>query len=166
MSAVLWDMKHYLSIIRPASVAVAVAVALLLGACAATKGRRPRQQQTVAYDRADHYFFNNDAEVPRNPMVTSRQDFERLYGMAAVMGRGGQPTPIDFTRQFVIGIVLPLTNRHTEIVPGPLVQRGDTLTLHYRVKVAGREMSSTMRPMELIIVDRSHRAKVCVLQEE
>lgn len=33
MAAVLWDMKHYSSIIRPAAVIGAVAVALLLVAC-------------------------------------------------------------------------------------------------------------------------------------
>jgi len=55
------------------------------------------------------------------------------------MGSDGQPTPVDFARQFVIGIVLPLTNDYTEVVPGRLTREGDTLTLHYTLRMGERK---------------------------
>jgi hypothetical protein len=53
------------------------------------------------------------AAIPQNPVVTSQEAFDSLYHAAAVMGKDGAPTAIDFSKQFVIGVVLPLTNDHT-----------------------------------------------------
>jgi len=120
---------------------------------------------TVEYNIARNYFFNNNVEVPDNPIVTTQENFEQLYGMAAVMGKDGAPTPIDFSKEFVIGIVLPITNDYTEIIPEALEKEGDVLTLYYKVSIKELNMSSSMQPMVLIIVDRKYLAKTCVLKE-
>lgn len=140
--------------------------AMLMVSCAAPRKSNSGNPADVKYTLARNYYYVNDAGDPGSPMVTTRKTFDRMFGMAAVMGKDGEPTPIDFAHQFVIGIVLPLTNDHTEIIPGRLVAHGDTLTLHYTVKVSERNMSWTMRPMELIIIDRTHLPKVCRLQED
>lgn len=135
----------------------------MLASCAIRRQNSDFRTVSVPYVQARHYFFNNDVPVPVQPMVTTRGDFNRLFGMAAVMGRGGEPTPIDFSRQFAIAVVLPLTNDHTTVEPGVLVAHGDTLTLHYRVRIGRRATMSTMRPMTLLVVDRRYLSRTCLL---
>lgn len=122
--------------------------------------------RNVEFEMARNYYFNSDAMVPANPIVTTRKQFERLYGAAAVMGKDGNPTTIDFKHQFVIGIVLPLTNDETEIVPTRLTTDGKRLVLYYDVSIGARNMSSTMRPMAIVLVDRGYLAGECLLQRE
>lgn len=137
----------------------------LLAACTTHKNMTEKEM-TIDYKIAHNYFFYNDTEIPASPIVTTLQQFGNLYGAAAVMGKKGQPTPIDFDRQFVIGIVLPLTNDHTEIIPNKLTSDGKKLTMHYKVKVSRRNMSWSMRPMTLIVVDKKYLTKTCTLLQE
>jgi hypothetical protein len=122
--------------------------------------------RNVEFEVARNYYFSGDAIVPANPIVATREQFERLYGAAAVMGKDGAPTAIDFEHQFVIGIVLPLTNDETEVVPTHLTTDGKTLVLYYKVNIGARNMSSTMRPMALVVVDKRFLAGECLLQRE
>lgn len=148
-----------------------LSVALFMQACGTKQENQAKavqetpKVQTVEFKIAKNYFFNNNAEIPENPIVSTQVDFERLYGMAAVMGKDGMPTPIDFGKEFVIGIVLPITNDNTEIIPETLVKEGDVLTLNYKLNIIERDMSWSMRPMALIVVDRKYLAKSCVLKE-
>ena len=140
------------------------ALALIFSACNTSK-QNGKQDTVIDYKVANHYFFNNNAEIPDNPIVTDRKDIERLYGAAPVMGRDGLPTEIDFKKEFVIGVVLPITNHHTEIILGKLTENNDTLTLTYSVKRDKEEMSWSMQPMSLIIVDKRFSYKTCILKE-
>ncbi len=137
--------------------AVLTAVALMTG-CGTG-------QNEIDYTVAEHYFFNNSAEEPENPIVTNQSDFDALYGYAPVMGEDGSPTPIDFETQFVIGIVLPVTNTLTIITPGRLLSDGKNMTLEYGVEYKDKDMSWYMRPMALIIVDRQYLPETCVLKQ-
>ncbi len=148
-------MKRHLTVI-------CAAVALLVTSCATMQ---KNEGKSVKFKEANHYFFRNDATVPTNPLVTTQEEFDKLYGMAAVMGKDGLPTTIDFSKQFAIGIVLPVTNDDTEITPEKLLSNGDTLTLHYSTKVNAHNMSWQMRPMSLIIVDKKHLKPHCRLQQ-
>jgi hypothetical protein len=138
------------------------AVALLLTSCATVQkdGGKP-----VDFTEAHHYFVRNDAPIPSNPITTTQEEFDKLYGCAAVMGNDGLPTPIDFSKQFTIGVILPITNDNTEIIPRKLQTTGDTLTLHYSTKITERNMSWKMQPMSLIIVDKKHLKMHCRLQQ-
>lgn len=142
---------------------VCAAVALFFTACATTK---EAGNSNIKYLEAQRYFFNNNASVPSSPITTTQEEFDKLYGAATVMGRNGRPTTIDFSKQFTIGIVLPETNDNTEIHPGKLTSDGDMLTLHYSTTVTDRNMSWTMRPMSLIVVDRKYLKTKCRLQQD
>jgi len=135
-------------------------VAAALSSCGLTSPR------SIPYTVAKHYFFNADAEVPDSPVVTDREAFDALYGEGAVMSKDGKPTEIDFTKQFTVGIVLPETDDYTTIVPGELVKEGGRLTLHYTLEYGEKDMSWTMRPMALIIVDKKHLPEECLLVED
>ena len=80
------------------------------------------------------------------------------------MGKNGIPTNIDFNKQFVIGVVLPIRNQQTKIIPGKLVKRNNELEFTYKIK-RGSTMSSSMQLMLLIVVDRKYETdKVRVVE--
>ena len=120
----------------------------------------------VPYKLAEHYFLRNDVNARKVPVqIKTQAEFDRCFGMATVMG--GQPTVIDFDRQFVIDIVLPETNHSTTIHPGSLTDAGDTLQLEYRVSVAPEEDTWTSVPVSLLIVDKRYeRPTVTLLKKD
>ncbi len=129
---------------------------LLLSAC--TGRRRPAavvSGEEVPFQMAHNYFFRNDQPIPDSPRVTTQQDFSRLFGAAAMMGPDGMPTPIDFSRQFVLAIILPVTDCDTQITPLQVVAQGHTLYYYFQVDV-GQQQSFQMQPLSLIILDRKY----------
>ena len=129
---------------------ILLAAALCLAAC-----EHDGHSSGVPYKEAAHYFVRNDVDARKVPVqITTQGDFTRYFGMATVMG--GQPTPIDFDRQFVIAIVLPETNHTTTIHPGTLTDQGDSLQLEYAVSTASAEDTWTSVPLSLLIVDNRY----------
>ena len=111
---------------------------------------------TVAdYTVAKNYFFKNNQEIPDDVKITSEEEFHKLFGMATVMGADGKPTAIDFSKQFVIAVVLPVTYVATEIVPERVEVSGDSLLYFYSVKT-GDEQSYSIQPISIIILDRQY----------
>ena len=152
--------------------AASLAVATLLSAALLSVScSRPAD---VPFTVADHYFFRNDAAIPADPLIADRATFDSLFGAAAVMGRNGMPTPVDFDTQVVIAVVRPITDIVTELVPVSLVldsasgttpssgtapdsglgSSSGTLTFTYHESL-GERTSYSMRPLLLIIVNRS-----------
>ncbi len=119
----------------------------------------------ITFEIAKNYFFKNDQEIPASPKITTEEDFNKLFGMAAVMGKNGQPTEIDFAKKFVIAIVLPVTNLTTEIKPVRLEEQGDKLYYFYDAKVSEAQTYST-QPISLIILDKKYADKTVVMINE
>ena len=119
----------------------------------------------VAFEVAKNYFFKNDQEIPASPKITTAEEFGKLFGMATTIGEDGKPTEIDFTKQFVLAIVLPVTNLATEITPNRLEEKGDTLFYFYNAKV-GEAQSYSTQPISLIILDKKYADKQIVMVNE
>ena len=126
-------------------------VLCLMNSCAQTL----TTEGDVAYTEGHNYFVRNDVtEVPT--MITTQEQFERYFGM---------PTAIDFTKQYVIAAVMPLTDIQTEMSAHSLKQKGDTIVFTYRVK-RGEQQSYTMRPMLMIVVDNKYKGVVKAVEED
>lgn len=138
-----------------------VAATIVLFCSCATQ----RETTSISYIEGRNYFFLNGAKVPSNPLITSEDEFNSLFGAATTMGRDGQPTDIDFARQAVIAIVLPQTDRQTEIKLGRLVAYKDTLTLNYKV-VTGEKQTYTVRPMAFVVVDKKYCKSTVKLEKQ
>ena len=132
--------------------------ATLLAACG--------QKKEVPYIVAHNYFVRNDVTESVPAKIASQCEFEQYFGMAAFMGKNGQPTPIDFETQFAIAVVLPETNHCTELHAESLVDDGQKLTFTYLVDVAPKENTWTQVPMLLIFVDRQYERDCVELQEK
>ena len=109
------------------------AVCLLIG-CTSS-------QKAVKYQVAKNYFFVNNSPYSGLLKITTEQELGKYFGMAATMGKDGQPTEIDFKKQFLIAKILP-----------------ETLHVKYNIQ-RGEKQSYTMQPFSLLIVDRQYMDK-------
>lgn len=123
--------------------------------CSCKSGDNSTAGSNVNFTVAKNYFFKNGAVIPDNPKISSADEFQNLFGMAAVMGKDGMPTAIDFSKQFVLAVVLPVTDIYTEVQPVDVKAQDGELVYEYSVKT-GEKMSYSMRPMALIVLDREY----------
>ncbi len=123
--------------------------------CSCKSGDNSTAGSNVNFTVAKNYFFKNGAVIPDNPKISSADEFQNLFGMAAVMGKDGTPTAIDFSKQFVLAVVLPVTDIYTEVQPVDVKAQDGELVYEYSVKT-GEKMSYSMRPMKLIVLDREY----------
>ena len=123
------------------------AVTLLLSSCAVNLSG-----VTANYNRMYNYYVNNYFNNGTHKLVIhNQQDFDAVFGAGAVMGHNGQPTKINFSRQFVIAVILPETNRQTTIETAMLKRVGDRLYFSYIIE-EGHATSYTMRPFTAVVV--------------
>ena len=132
-----------------------ILLAAMLAACG--------QKKDVPFEVAHNYFVRNDVTEPIPAKIASQNEFERYFGMAAFMGKKGQPTPIDFETQFVIAVVLPETSHSSELRAESLNDDGQKLTFTYHVDVADKENTWTQVPVLLIAVDRQYERDIVEL---
>jgi hypothetical protein len=140
---------------------VAIVSMLALVACESSK---PTEE--VPFEVAKNYFFKSNLDIlPASPKITTEEMFNNLFGMATIMGKDGKPTPIDFSKQFVLAVVLPVTDSETEINPMKVEATSDSLFYTYQVKV-GEKQSFSIQPISIIILDKQYEDKEVVLCEE
>jgi len=150
---------------------LAFAALLAFAACEEQKVTTPVAETTeveskeVTFEVADNYFFNNDQQIPVSPKITSEEEFNKLFGVATTMGEEGNPTVIDFTKKFVLAIVLPVTSVETEIVPVKIVQQGDSLFYTYEVKT-GEQQTHSIQPISIVMLDKELENKEVILINE
>lgn len=107
---------------------------------------------------ARNYFFRNDAKQPTELLIIcSQAELEQYFGEAAFMGKGGEPTKIDFSKQFVVAKVLPVTNHSTNISLRRIERSSDNhLTLVWHIAVNDTPQSYSMQPMKLVVLDKKY----------
>ena len=114
------------------------------------------QAYPINYTELQNYFVQTNI-VPTKKVqkiiIDNEQHFKSVLGAAAVMGRNGQPTPVNFKTQYVLAIVLPETDRETQVIPAEISQTGNTVIVNYRVK-KGKKMSYTMVPFTAVAIDK------------
>ena len=112
----------------------------------------------VPYTELDHYYFKNGQDIPGNPKIDTEEAFASLFGMAPVMGESGKPTPIDFSKEFVIAVVCPVTEYHTELDPESLRMENGELVFTY-TEAVGEKQSWSMQPILLVKVSRKYETE-------
>lgn len=134
-----------------------LSVALLLASCAT--GGSTTGGGDVRYVQARNYFFRNDAKQPDGLLVMhSQAEMDRYFGPAAVMGKGGEPTQIDFSKSFAVAKVLPVTDRPTQIEPRRIERTGKkAIRVVWHVTVSGSKQSYAMQPMCILVIDNQYK---------
>ena len=136
----------------------ALAMLLTMTACTSNSTESATNNKgtdKVAFEVAKNYFFKNDQQIPASPKITTEEEFNKFFGMATIMGEDGKPTSIDFTKQFVLSIVLPITDIATEINPVKVEAKSDSLFYTYEVKT-GEKQTYSIQPVSIIILDKQY----------
>lgn len=147
-----------------AKIILAMASLLVLAGCTTHKPAEANVEN-VPFQVAKNYFFKNDQPLPVSPKITTAAAFDRLFGMAAFMGKDGQPTAIDFDKQFVLAIVLPVTDMSTQIMPLKVEAKGNRLFYYYEVKT-GEQLSFSIQPISIIILDKQYENHEVILNND
>jgi putative lipoprotein len=71
------------------------------------------------------------------------------------MGKGGEPTKIDFNKNFAIAYILPQTNRKTDLAPLSLTLKKKRLELQYKLE-QGKAQTYFTQPFFIIVVDKKY----------
>lgn len=125
-----------------------------------------KRSTEVPFIEAKNYFVANtykDEALP-NPKITSQEEFNKYFGMAATMGENGKPTAIDFSKQYAIAVIGKTTDKATTLQINSLKKDGDSIVLNYS-QTEGEKQSYKMRPFLLIVVDHQHQGDVKVVKK-
>lgn len=113
-------------------------------------------EKTVSYKEALRYFVKNDVKEYSPRIITSEAEFTRYFGMATVMGEGGMPTPVNFDKENVIAIILPETNKDTEIKIESIKKLGEKIVVSYKVITSGSPRSYSTMPCQLVKIGKKY----------
>lgn len=121
--------------------------------------------KNVDYTEAHGYFVRNDAPASPACYYDSKEAFDNVFGRAAVMGKNGMPTRIDFAHQSVIAIIGRETSSPTEYIPVSLMWQADTLCLKYKAK-EDAPTTYTMTPLLLLVLDKNNASPNVKLERQ
>lgn len=118
------------------------------------------QQADIPFLVAERYFVNNTVDDQTYTLkITNEKDFDNYFGKAPVMGQGGTPTEIDFSKQYVIAVIVPKTDNSTTITPIELSKQGENILFSYQVS-KGEKQSFTIRPALAIVVNNDYTGNI------
>ena len=115
------------------------------------------QKAQVSFRQLSGYFFRTDRQVPKARFCTigNAETFDSLFGAAAVMGPGGLPDSIDFSREFIIAMIEAESRFETQFIIDSLTSKGATLTAAWSV-LQGDSLTFSILPVQLLAVDRRY----------
>ena len=128
-------------------------------------GSQGLEIKDIPYLEAKNYFYSGGAGRLADPKICTDAQFDSLFDTASHLDESNQPTPVDFSRQFVIAVVLPVTNRSQSVRLGRLAERRSQLVLSYKL-LNGPVSSRKIRPVALVLVDRRYVSHDITLVEE
>lgn len=116
--------------------------------------------RNIPFQLVNNYFIKNSIKTIASPKITTQNEFDQFFGAAAVMGRNGRPTPINFKKQYVIVAAKPESDYSIEMKALGLYQNSaGELVFKYQTTV-GPKQSYTIHPFLLIMVDKKYTGKV------
>jgi hypothetical protein len=123
-------------------------------------------ETSIPFVVARNYFVKNTYQdgTPVSPKITSEVQLESILGYATVMGENGQPTPIDFSKQYAILVIGHTTDKATSMTASSLKQQAGKLIFTYKYQ-EGAKQSYTMLPFLLVIVDKKYEGEVTLVKE-
>lgn len=123
-----------------------------------------KKEKKIPFTVANRYFVSNEVKDGINvfPRITTREEYDKLFGMATVMGKNGAPTPIDFSKQYVIAVIDEITNKNVTLSAEKLTIRNNSITFTFRKEVSGETPHTYFRHCLIIIVDKKYEGEIVV----
>ncbi|MFT4203037.1 MAG: copper resistance protein NlpE [Chitinophagaceae bacterium] len=116
-------------------------------------------EQAIPYKEANNYFIKNDVKESVPTKITAKEELEKYFGMATTMGPNGQPTQIDFSKEYAVIADFKATDKETTLKPISLTKSGNDLILDYSI-TEGKNVNFTTRPFLLLIVPDTAQGNV------
>lgn len=113
-------------------------------------------EKTINYKDAQRYFVRNDVKDYSPRIITNAKEFDQFFGMAAVMGSQGMPTPVNFDKENVIAIIEPETNKDTEIKIKSIKKEDNQIVVRYKVVTTGAPRSYSTVPCQVVKISKKY----------
>src|SRR5690606_21578499 len=115
----------------------------------------------IPYVLAQKYFVKNTIGEARNGIhkIETQAAFDELFSPAATMGKDGQPTPIDFDKQYVIAIISATSDLTPTIDSIAVEKQGEEIAVTYK-EVLGEKQSFSVRPVAILLVDNQFQGNL------
>lgn len=152
------------------ALALCAAIAAGAASCAASKDASATQGQEVRYNEAVNYAVRNDAPEQTARVVYDMETFDSIFTPTATMGEEGRPSLIDFGFEVVVPVILPVTDRATELeiksVTSETRKDGQKfLIVAYKAK-RGKKNSYKIHPAKILLVSREYIGSKVLLIEK
>lgn len=142
------------------NIAILIFSIFFTASCSSEKPGNARLNEEIPYKEAKNYFVKNNIEAAiDSPKFESQQEFDKVFGMATTMGDNGKPTPIDFSREFVVAQIEDPSTQSIELKPVSIRKNANILEVKYR-KVVGADRSYTSQTAMILIIDRKYEGDV------
>ena len=107
----------------------------------------------VPFTTLENYFVRNDVDCSKQQrlIIDNKAEFEKYFGMAAHMG--GLPTDVNWNKQYVIAVILPVTNHATMVTPLEVKQSPGNVIFKYQVYRGGKT-SYTLMPFAAVALNK------------
>ena len=138
-----------------------IALLLILINCSSSvKSGDSILNQEIPYKEAKNYFVKNNIDAAiDNPKFETQEEFDQVFGMATTMGDKGKPTPIDFSKEFVVAQIEDPSNQSIELKPVSIRKNSNILEIKYK-KVVGESQSYTTQTAMILIIDKKYDGDV------
>lgn len=126
------------------------------------------KETKIPYITAKRYFVNNTVPdgIFLHPKITSQEAFEKLFGMATVMGKDGTPTPIDFSNQYAIAVINHTTNAHVSMAAKSLIEKNGIITFTYSKTETPSQSLTQYRHCLIVVVDNKYKGEVKIVTDQ
>jgi hypothetical protein len=131
---------------------------LLLSGCHTAPITFSEAAQQVPFRELNNYFVRkNGSTLEYSSVITSQEEFDARFGMAAFMGPNGRPTAVDFKHEVVLAVVMPALEQTCTLRVKEVVKEKDRLVFRY-IQTLGEPLTYTIRPCLLIAIEKSELA--------
>lgn len=151
---------------------LALCASIVMGAasCATSKDTDLADAKEVRYNEAVNYAVRNDAPKQTARVVYDMETFDSIFTPTATMGEQGRPSLIDFGFEVVVPVIMPVTDRSTElkiqeVTAGTGKDGQQYLVVYYKVK-RGKKLSYKVQPAAILLVGREYVGSKVILIEK
>jgi len=113
---------------------------------------------SIPFKIARNYFVKNNVTAS-NLTLESKKEFNAVFGKAFASGADGSPTPIDFSKQYVVAIIKPETDLASEITIKSIKKDNENIVFTYNYST-GKKQSFTTRPSTIVILNKTEKRTI------
>lgn len=118
-----------------------------------------KQESEIKFQIIENYFIRNDAKIVDFIKIESPEKFNQIFGVARTMSNFSKLRDIDFTKEYIIAMMLPETHYETNIYPVSVKKNDENkiiLTFNYKIK---EKRQFTVIPFFAIVIDRINNSE-------